>query len=404
MSAYREITGGVTAAQGFLAGAVSADIKGNGNEKLDVGALITTVPATVAGVFTMNTLAAAPVVVCRRRITGGSARAVIFNSGNANACTGAQGITDAERAAAHFAQRHNLPVESVLITSTGVIGVPLPMTRLLEALDRIELRPDGGKDAAIAIMTTDTHPKEVALQLSLHGRTITIGGMAKGSGMIHPNMATMLAYITTDAALTPSYAQALLRRVADRTFNMLTIDGDTSTNDSLLLFANGLADSQSLSEADEESAHFEEAITIVAERLAIMLARDGEGATKVIESHVFGAASDPDARCIARAIVQSPLVKTAIYGADPNWGRIACAVGYSGAQVNPSILDMSIEKYLLMQAGNPIPFDKQAVSEAIKASDHVHIVIHLHLGDATSRAWGCDLTEEYVHINAEYTT
>jgi glutamate N-acetyltransferase/amino-acid N-acetyltransferase len=401
---YREITGGVTAPRGFLAGAVSADIKGNGSKKLDVGALISTVPATVAGVFTTNALAAAPVIICRQRIIAGSAHAVIFNSGNANACTGAQGIADAERATAHFAQRHNLPAESVLVTSTGVIGVPLPMPRLLEALDRIELRPDGGNDAAIAIMTTDTHPKGVALQLSLHSQVVTIGGMAKGSGMIHPNMATMLAYITTDAALTPSYAQQLLHRVADRTFNMLTIDGDTSTNDTLLLFANGLADSQPLDGTGEESAHFEEAIITVAERLVIMLARDGEGATKMIESHVLGAASDRDARRAARAIVQSPLVKSAMYGADPNWGRIACALGYSGARVNPSVLDISIEKHLLMQAGNPVSFDKEAVSEAIKASDHVHILTHLHVGDATARAWGCDLTEEYVHINAEYTT
>ena len=396
--------GGVTSPRGFAAGALRVDVKGSGGEKPDLGALRSAVPAVTAGVFTTNKVCAAPVRYSRDRLAGGRAQAVVFNSGNANACTGEQGMRDAEAMAALAAERLGLPAELVLVASTGVIGVPLPMERIAAGLGRLDLSPEGGHAAAEAIMTTDTFCKEVALRLPLRGRTVTIGGMAKGSGMIHPQMATMLGFLTTDAALDGEYAAHLLRRVADGTFNMLSVDGDTSTNDTLLLMANAEAGAPLLRGGDAESDAFAAALHAAAQELTLMLARDGEGATKVIEVTARGAESIEDARRVAKAVVQSPLVKTAVYGADPNWGRIACAAGYSGACVDPDRLDVGMAGILLMRQGTPLPFDKAAVTAAIKAQERVPIALDLHLGHYEATAWGCDLTEEYVHINGMYTT
>jgi glutamate N-acetyltransferase / amino-acid N-acetyltransferase len=405
MTGHESVPGGsVTSPLGFAAGAVNADIKGAGAQKLDLAVLRSTVPAVTVGVFTTNKVCAAPVRYSRRRLADHEAQAVVVNSGNANACTGEQGMRDAERMAALTAERLGVPLPLVQVASTGVIGVPLPMDRLVAGLACVTWDRDGGHQAAAAIMTTDTFPKELAVRLPIHGRTVTIGGMAKGSGMIHPNMATMLGFLTTDAALERDYAAHLLRRVTEATFNMLSVDGDTSTNDTLLLLANGEAGAPLLGGGDAESDAFAAALHHVAQELTIMLARDGEGATKVIEVHVRGAETVEDARRIAMAVVQSPLVKTAVYGADPNWGRIACAAGYSGAALDQDRLDVTMAGTLLMRHGTPLPFDRNAVAAAIKAAGHVPIVVGVNLGTYEATSWGCDLTEGYVDINGHYTT
>ena len=405
MTSYQALpSGGVTSALGFTAGAVNADVKGVGAAKLDVGALRSAVPAVAAGVFTTNKVSAAPVRYSRQQLAGGEAQAVVFNSGNANACTGEQGMRDAERMAEMAAEALGVPVPLVQVASTGVIGVPLPMDRITAGIGKLTLSRDGGHQAAEAIMTTDTFAKEIAVSLPIHGRTVTIGGMAKGSGMIHPDMATMLGFLTTDAALEAEYAAHLLRRVTDSTFNMLSVDGDTSTNDTLLLLANGEAGAPLLRGGDAESDAFAAALHHVAQELTIMLARDGEGATKVIEVRARGAESIEDARRVAMAVVQSPLVKTAVYGADPNWGRIACAAGYSGAALDQDRLDVAMAGTTLLRQGTPLPFDRAAVVAAIKEAARVPIEVHLHLGRYEATSWGCDLTEGYVDINGRYTT
>jgi glutamate N-acetyltransferase/amino-acid N-acetyltransferase len=396
--------GGVTSPLGFAAGAVNANVKGVGADKLDLGVLRSNVPAAAAGVFTTNKVCAAPVRYSRQRLAGGKAQAVIFNSGNANACTGEQGMRDTERMAELAAVRLDVPVGLVQVASTGIIGLPLPMQRITDGLARLTWSVDGGRQAAKAIMTTDTFSKEVAVRVPIHGRTVTIGGMAKGSGMIHPNMATMLGFMTTDASLEGEYASHLLRRITDGTFNMLSVDGDTSTNDTLLLIANGESGAPVLSGGDAESDAFAAALHHVAQELTIMLARDGEGATKVIEVRVQGAETIEDARRVAMAVVQSPLVKTAVYGADPNWGRIACAAGYSGAALDQERLDVAMAGTTLMRQGTPLPFDRNSVVAAIKATTQVPIDVDLHLGAYQATAWGCDLTEGYVDINGRYTT
>jgi glutamate N-acetyltransferase/amino-acid N-acetyltransferase len=396
--------GSVTSPQGFAAGAVKADIKGVGADKLDLGVLYSTVPAVAAGVFTTNKVCAAPVRYSRARLEGGLAQAVVFNSGNANACTGEQGMRDAEQMAELAAARLGIPAQLVQVASTGVIGVQLPMERISDGLARLTWSREGGRQAAEAIMTTDTFAKEVAVRLTVGGRVVTVGGMAKGSGMIHPNMATMLGFLTTDASLEGAYAQHLLRRVVDATFNMVSVDGDTSTNDTLLLLANGESGAPVLRGGDAASDAFAEALHHVARQLTIMLARDGEGATKVIEVTARGAETIEDARRVAMAVVQSPLVKTAVYGADPNWGRIACAAGYSGAALDQERLDVAMAGTVLMRHGTPLPFDRAGVVAALKTADQVPIEVNLHLGAYEATAWGCDLTEGYVDINGRYTT
>jgi len=396
--------GGVTSPRGFSAAALAADIKGAGGDKLDLGVLSSNVPATAAAVFTTNRVCAAPVRYSRDIVAGGRAQAVVFNSGNANACTGEQGMRDTQRIAELGAQRLGIAKELVLVASTGVIGVPLPMEHIEGGIGRLEVSTEGGHQAAMAIMTTDTFPKEVALRLTIEGRQVTVGGMAKGSGMIHPQMATMLGFITTDATLEQGYAAHLMKSIADSTFNMLSVDGDTSTNDTLLLLANGQSGAPALRGGDAASDAFAAALHEVARELTLMLARDGEGATKVIEVHASGAETVEDARRLALAVVKSPLLKAAVYGADPNWGRIACAAGYSGAALDQDRLDVRMAGALLLKAGTPQPFDKPAVTEVIKNSKHVLIELDAHLGSYEATAWGCDLTEEYVHINGHYTT
>jgi glutamate N-acetyltransferase/amino-acid N-acetyltransferase len=397
---------GVTAAQGFLAGGVYAGLKaapGPGEERLDVGMLVSERPASVAGTFTSHRFPAAPVLVSRQRVAAGQALGAVFNSGGANACTGERGQQDAVYMTELAARKAGGRPEDYLVASTGVIGVPLQVDKIAAGLERLELTRDGGPRAARAIMTTDSRPKLTALEFMGDGQRYRLGGMAKGAGMIHPNMATMLCFVTTDAALRPGALRSMLVRAVDASFNMISIDRDTSTNDTVLLFANGAAGGPVLEEGSSAAVAFGQALVAVCQELAQMIAGDGEGATKLIEAEVRGAGSLQDARAAARAIVGSNLVKAAMHGADPNWGRVFGAVGYSGAEVDPNRASVVLAGVPVAERGVAVPFDKSAVRERL-LSDRIRIDVDLGLGTFSATAWGCDLTEQYVIENSEYTT
>ncbi|MDA8219240.1 MAG: bifunctional glutamate N-acetyltransferase/amino-acid acetyltransferase ArgJ [Dehalococcoidales bacterium] len=399
---YREISGGVTAPRGFLAGSTYCGIKSGGR---DLTVLAAESACVAAAVFTKNKVQAAPIAVNRRHLaaTGGHARAVVVNSGNANACTGRQGEVDAEEMARLAAEKIGCRPEEVLVASTGVIGVAMPMEKVRAGLQQVSLSKEAGHDAALGIMTTDTRAKEISLLVEAGGVELRFGGIAKGSGMIHPNMGTMLAFVTTDAAVEPAFLAAALQRSVDRSFNMISVDGDTSTNDTLIVLANGRAGNSPIAETAPLAAAFQEALDRVTMHLAREVARDGEGASKLIEVRVRGARNAEDARLAARAVAASSLVKAAVYGADPNWGRILCAAGYSGADVDGAVADVSVGEVQLMQRGDILKFDHEAASRALRHPE-VHIDVNLNLGEGEALAWGCDLTEQYVKINAEYTT
>lgn len=392
--------GGVTDALGFLAGATYAGIKTGG---LDLCVVYSERPCNAAATFTTNKVKAASLLVTQQHVKNGRLQAIVVNSGNANASTGEQGYRDAEEMARLVAEKVGISPDDVAVCSTGVIGVPLPMDKIRGGVPIIQLSREGGHAAAQGIITTDTRTKEVAARVLIGGCTVAIGGMAKGSGMIHPNMATMLAFFTTDADVDCGYLQTALRRAVDQSFNMITVDGDTSPSDTVLLLANGMAGNPPIDEGTLGAEEFQAALNFVTVELAKAIARDGEGATKLIEVNVTGAASVKDARLAARAVAGSNLLKAAVYGSDPNWGRILAAVGYSGAEVDPNIADVSIGEIALMKNGVIQPFDRAAASAAMKGPE-VTIGVNLHLGDGVATAWGCDLTEEYVRINAEYTT
>ncbi|HEV3406908.1 MAG TPA: bifunctional glutamate N-acetyltransferase/amino-acid acetyltransferase ArgJ, partial [Candidatus Dormibacteraeota bacterium] len=327
------------------------------------------------------------------------------NSGNANACTGAQGFRDALLMAKLSADRLDLDPDQVLVSSTGVIGRYLPMDAIKSGIGEAcgKLSPDSGEAAARAIMTTDTVPKTARAELMIGGVNVRVGGMCKGSGMIHPNMATMLAYVTTDAAVEPGLIGELVRSIADRSFNQVTVDGDSSTNDSFLILANGAAGNEPIRAGSFEAGELSAAIAGVARELARSIARDGEGATKLITVRVLDAASEADARMAARTVASSSLVKTAVHGGDPNWGRIVCALGYSGSELALDRLHLSIGGLVVFERGAGVDVDLAAVRQAFEQPE-IEIVATLGLGDGNAEAWGCDLSEEYVRINADYTT
>ena len=396
--------GAITDAAGFKAGAVHAGIKKDGRS-LDLCIIASERPATAAGVFTRNKVRAAPVLVSEEHLRGGRCQAIVVNAGNANCCTAERGMADAKRMTELTAQKLGLQVSDVAVASTGVIGVHLPMEKVESGLAAIDLKSgsQAGHDAALAIMTTDTKPKEAAVRLNLGGRTIVVAGIAKGSGMIHPNMATMLAFVATDAAVSPSFLRRATSEATDKSFNQMTVDGDTSTNDTLMVLANGAAGNDPIELGSQDGAAFQEALTHVCAELGKLIARDGEGATKFVEMIVEGARSDADARLAAKSVVSSSLVKTAVYGADPNWGRVLCALGYSGADVDERKVDLRIGDVWLMKAGQIQQFDRAAGVAALQGSD-VEIWADLNLGTGKAKAWGCDLTEGYVEINGKYTT
>jgi glutamate N-acetyltransferase/amino-acid N-acetyltransferase len=392
-------SGGVTSPGGFLAGAASAGIKYADKRRLDLGILFSEAPCTSAAVFTTSSVKAAPVLLDIKRIKSGKARAVIANSGYANACTGQQGMADAIEMTALTARLTGVSAEEVLAASTGVIGPLLPMERIREAIRQVKLTVEGGHDMERAIMTTDTVPKEVAVKAG----GFTIGGMSKGVGMLHPNMATLLCFLTTDAKVEVGFLKQALRRAMDISFNMISVDGDTSTNDTSIIMANGMAGGKLITKDSKTAGVFQEALDKVCIYLARENARDGEGATRLIEVTVSGAITLADARLAARTIVSSPLVKTAVHGCDPNWGRVMMAAGRSGAMIEPDKVELEIGGVPLVKDGMPVPFKEKEVAGHL-GSKEVSIALNLHLGRAKATAWGCDLSAEYVKINAEYTT
>jgi glutamate N-acetyltransferase / amino-acid N-acetyltransferase len=403
----------VTFARGFRAGTAACGIKAftaaasaiPTGQRDDLCVIQSEHGCDTGGVFTTNKVKSASVVIDQLHLQHNRVRALAINSGNANACTGAQGFKDALLMAKLTADRLDLDPHQVLVSSTGVIGRYLPMNAIkagiAEACERLSV--EGGAQAARAIMTTDTVPKTAQLEVDIGGATIRIGGMCKGSGMIHPNMGTLLAYITTDAAVEAGLMAKLVKPIADRSFNQVTVDGDSSTNDTFLLLANGAASNAPIRAGGVEADLLEMALLEVARELARAIAQDGEGATKLITVRVVDALSDADARTAARAVASSSLVKTAVHGGDPNWGRIVCALGYSGAELALDKLHLSVGGLVVFERGAGVNVDLSAVRRAFEQPE-IEIVATLGLADGRAEAWGCDLSEEYVRINADYTT
>ena len=395
--------GHVTSPKGYLAGAVYAGLKTYGENKLDLGLLASEWPCTAAGVFTQSTVQGAPVIISRRHLADGRARGIVVNSGCSNVCTGEQGLDDAVEMASLAGARIGCDPHLLVVASTGVIGRLLPMDKIRSGLPTIELTAAGGEALSRAIMTTDTRPKRIAAAFTVDGVRYTVGGIAKGSGMIHPDMATMFGFLTTDANVDRSFVDRVLRAAADQTFNMVSVDNDTSTSDTVTLFANGAAGEEPITEDHPAAPPLQEAVTAVARHLAREIARDGEGATKLIEIRVTGAVDEAQARRAARTISASPLVKSAVYGNDPNWGRIMMAVGRSRVEVDLARVQVAIGAAVMYADGRPQQVEPE-VSRAALAGPEVTIHADLGVGSAGATAWGCDLTEEYVKINAEYTT
>ena len=403
-----QIKGGVTAAQGFEAASCEANIKYSG--RTDMAMVFSKEPCECAGTFTSNVVKAACVQWDMQIVESGKPlHAVVINSGIANACTGKEGFDACEASARAVEDSLKVPYDSVAVASTGVIGMQLPVDKLVKGINAMSKTLDdslgAGTAASKAIMTTDTVNKEVAVSFMAGGKKVTLGGMSKGSGMIHPNMCTMLAFITTDLSIDKLLMQEALREVVADTFNMITVDGDTSTNDSLILMANGLAGNDKITAKDEDYKSFKEALFFVCRFLARKMASEGEGATKLFEAKVVNAKSKEDARTLSRAIVGSNLSKAAIYGCDANFGRFLCAMGYSGAQFDQNDVELFFEsragRLQVFDRGTPIDFDEDFAVKIMK-EDEVTVFVDMHEGEAEAAAWGCDLTYDYVKINADY--
>lgn len=398
---FREIGNSVTAPRGFRAGGTACGIKSDGEVK-DLAVLLADVPCVAAGTFTTSKTFAAPVQVCKTRLQGGQAQAIIVNSGNANCATGELGLRNAYRMTEFVAKKFGLPEDLVLCSSTGIIGRQLPIEKIEAGVQAIEVNAEGGFTFSEAIMTTDTRPKRIALEFEIEGRAVRLGAATKGVGMIFPNMATMLCYITTDAALDQSWLQKELKAAVDDSFNMIAVDGDMSTNDTCILMANGLAGNTPLNDQHPDAGTFREALRRVTQYLAVEQVRDGEGAKKLMTVHVRGAKDKADAVRAARAITLSPIWKCALAGGDPNWGRISSTLGASGSEVDRATYDIFVGEVQLMQAGLAADYD-QGAAKAAMAGTEVTITIDLHLGDGQATAWGCDLTYGYIDENSLYT-
>ena len=414
MTDWQIVSGGITAPKGFMAAGISAGLKSKAGAK-DLALILSQTEAIAAGVFTISQVRAACVDYCRQRLQAkASARAILCNAGQANAATGEPGWSDAIETAELLAQELNVSPNAVLLASTGVIGKRIKMDALRQALPQIVRRADekGGADAAEAIVTTDLVTKEIALETTIEGRPVRIGGIAKGSGMIAPNMATMLGFITCDAAVSTGLWHEMLKRAVDKSFNQITVDGDTSTNDCVLALANGQSRTTAITEKSQNAKKLEGMLTEVCQYLAKAIARDGEGATCLIEVRVAGAPDDKAASQVARTIAGSSLVKSAVFGRDPNWGRIAAAAGRAGVKFHQDELNIRLGDIVLMRNGQPLEFDRNAASNYLKQAaageylkeDTVLISVEIGVGSGKSTAWGCDLTYKYVEINAEYTT
>lgn len=388
---------------GYSYAGIHAGLK---KRKKDMALIVSDRMATSAAAFTTNVVKAAPVIYDMGILKGGKAQAILVNSGNANACTGTRGLEDAGHSAALVAHELGIPEDAVFVSSTGVIGVPLDMERIEGGIK--ELATSLGGDpipAAEAILTTDTKTKLASVEVEIDGKSVTISGMAKGSGMIHPNMATMLCFIITDATIGHEALQKLLGKGISDSFNMISVDGDTSTNDSVIVLANGASGCGEIEEGSTAYAAFASAFDQVLGELARQIVKDGEGASRFIEMRVTGASSKADARTLARAVISSSLVKAAFFGADANWGRILCAMGYSGASFNPDLVDLDFisakGKIRVLEGGVPLPFDEDE-AKAILLEKEVAVLADCHQGDGEAVAWGCDLTYDYVKINGDY--
>ena len=401
------IEGGVCAAKGFTAGGIHCGIRKNHTKK-DLALIFSSVPASAAAVYTTNLVKGAPLIVTKNHLQNGIAQAVICNSGNANTCN-ANGIEIAEGMSVLTANALGIAPDDIIVASTGVIGQPLSIEPIEKALPQLvsSLCAEGGKDAAVGIMTTDTVMKEIAVEFEAGGKTCHIGGIAKGSGMIHPNMATMLVFITTDCAITPGMLQKALSGDIANTFNMVSVDGDTSTNDMVTVLANGLAGNAVIAEEGEDFTVFMKALNTVTVDLCRKIAGDGEGATKLLECRVTGGKDIPTAKTVAKSVICSSLLKAAMFGADANWGRVLCAIGYSGADVDVTKVDVSFRseggQVDVCKNGAGIPFSEELAKEVLLKKE-IEILVGLGDGDATATAWGCDLTYDYVKINGDYRT
>ncbi|MGN0558424.1 MAG: bifunctional glutamate N-acetyltransferase/amino-acid acetyltransferase ArgJ [Acutalibacteraceae bacterium] len=405
---YKFINGGITAPKGFTAQGVCCSIKQSNTTKRDLMLVKSEVLCNSAAVFTKNLVKAAPIYVTKNHLENGKAQAIIANSGNANTCN-ADGIEVAENMCRLAAKALDVDENDVIVASTGVIGVPLPIKAVENGVKMLKgtLTKDGGTNAAEAIMTTDTVKKEMAMQITLDGKTVTIGGIAKGSGMIHINMGTMLSFVTTDAAVSPEMLKEALTEAVEDSYNMVSVDGDTSTNDTLAILANGLAGNKEITEKNDDYRVFVNALTTAFKEISKQLAKDGEGATKLLICSVDGAKSKKDARGVAKSVICSSLVKAAMFGSDANWGRVLCAIGYSGMDVDISRVDVSFKsskgEIPVCKNGAGIEFCEEKAKE-ILLEDEIEIAVALNDGEFSSQAFGCDLTYEYVKINGDYRT
>ena len=404
--------GTITNVKGIKAAGISAQLKKSG--KKDLALIYSEKKAVSAAVFTKNLVKAAPIILNMENIKNGNTQAIIVNSGNANSCTGETGLENAKKMTEFAANELGLKKEEILVQSTGIIGVQLDMRKIETGISKIckEISKDGGNDAAAAIMTTDTFTKQICAEIEIDGKTVTVAGMAKGSGMIHPNMATMLAFTVTDVNIEKSLLQKIFSEITDSTFNMISVDGDTSTNDMACVIANGASENKKIvDESSEGYSKFKEALYFVNQELAKLIAKDGEGATKLIEVAVTGAKSKKDAQKVAKSVITSNLFKAAVFGEDPNWGRILCAVGYSEAELIVDKVNIflgndtnALQKGVqVAKNGMGIEFDNEKAVKILK-NEKVEILIELNDGEFSSTAWGCDLSYDYVKINAEYHT
>lgn len=403
-----KITSGVTAPKGFLAGGLHCGVKTNNKDKKDLAIVYSQVPCHAAAVYTQNKVYGAPITVTKENLADGMAQALVCNSGNANTCNG-DGVEKAQMMCELTAKALGLSPKDIIVASTGVIGQVLPIEPIEQGIAALapQLSKDGNLAAVEAIMTTDTKPKEEAYTIQIDGKTVTIGAMAKGSGMIHPNMATMLGFLTTDAAITTPMLQKALKLAVDDTFNMVSVDGDTSTNDMVSILANGMAENPLIEQEGPAFDSFVSVIKTICTSMAKQIAGDGEGATKLVECTVSGAPSIPLAKAIAKSVITSNLTKAAMFGADANWGRILCAIGYTEGdfRVDTIQVDISSAKgsILVCQNGAGVAFDEEKAKE-ILLEEEIHIEIGMQQGEASATAWGCDLTYDYVKINGDYRT
>ena len=404
----KQITGGVTAAKGFMAASTAAGIKYK--DRKDMAMIYSEVPCVAAGTFTKNIVKAAPVKWDQNVVYNQpNSQAVVVNAGIANACTGEEGMGYCKATAEKVAQVLQIPAEQVLVASTGVIGKQLPIDRICNGIDAmipmLSETLESGHEAALAIMTTDTHEKEIAVEVEIDGKAVTIGGMCKGSGMIHPNMCTMLSFVTTDVAISKELLQEALSADVEDTYNMISVDGDTSTNDTCLLLANGMAGNVCITEKNEDYELFKKALNYVNEYLAKQMAGDGEGATALFEVKVIGAETKEQAKVLSKSVITSSLTKAAIYGHDANWGRILCAMGYSGASFDPEKVDLYFEsaagKMMIIKDGVAVDYSEEEATK-ILSEPVVTAIADIKMGEAEACAWGCDLTYDYVKINADY--